>query len=65
MIIETTNYTVMCCSKRKKQSKMEIGKENTRGKSKAGKVRNMWHMSKNEIIIFFGCNLKDFGCAVM
>ena len=41
VIIETTNYTVMCYSRRKKWSRMGIWKKNTRGKYK---VRNMWLM---------------------
>ena len=47
VIIETTNYTVMCCSKRKSKvrwkCKRKIQEENTRQEEK---VRGMWLMLK-------------------
>ena len=51
MIIETTSYTVVCCSKRKSKVRWKyekkIQEENTRqGKEK--KVGNMWPMLKND-----------------
>ena len=42
MVIETTNYTVMCCSK----MKSEVGWlwEREKYKVAKGNVRNVWHM---------------------
>ena len=45
IVMEVTNYTVITCSKSKKQSKMEIQEENTR---QGKKVRNMWLMLKKK-----------------
>ena len=49
MIIETTNYTVVYCSKRKSKVrwkyKKKIQEENTR---QGKKVKSKWSMSKKE-----------------
>ena len=62
VIIETTNCTVMCCSRRKREARWKY-KGKTRGEKSE---KHMAHVKKKMIeIIFPWCILKNFGCAVM